>query len=230
MLYFVHGLNGSSRDWDDFIHFFQKNGFECYAVELKKDMDLKKTHFMDFVDTVSNLISEEDIVIGHSMGGLIMQKVLERKNCKAGIGICSAPPTGINLESVSFFRQIRYLPFIALGIPFKPSFGLVRSVFLSGWDEALQRKIYDRLQKQSAHVTYEVMKQKIAIDETMISCPLYFIGRRQDVTIPIEVVGNIAKKYDASFDIVEGNHYIFIDWKEIAQKILSFIQQLDDRN
>jgi len=224
MLYFVHGLNGSPHDWDDFITYFQAKGFQCHAVELKKDLNLRKTHFMDFVHRVSTLVSEDDIVIGHSMGGLIMQKVLEQRKCRAGIGICPAPPMGIQLDSVSFLKQIRYVPNMVLGIPFKPSFGLVQSVFLSGWDEALQRKIYNRLQKQSAHVTYEVMKQKIAVDEKSIVSPLYFIGRKQDVTIPVDVVRAIAEKYNAPLDIVKGNHYIFLDWEAIAEKILTFIQ------
>jgi pimeloyl-ACP methyl ester carboxylesterase len=103
---------------------------------------------------------------------------------------------------------------------------LVKDVFLSGWDEEKQRKIYYRLQKQSAHVTYEVMKQRIFVDEKKVSCPLYFIARREDVTIPSDVVKKIAQKYHSNFDEVSGNHYIFEDWQEIAKLIRSFIGNL----
>lgn len=225
MLYFVHGLNGSPKDWGKFTSFFKKKGFDCEVVPLKEGLNLHKTHLVDFVEKVNDQISEEDIVIGHSMGGLIMQKVVEQKHLRAGIGICPAPPKGIFLKSVPWFRQIRYIPFIVAGIPFKPSFGLVRTIFLNGYNEQVQRQIYNRLQKQSAHVTIEVMKQKMAVNEKKITTPLYFIGRENDVTIPISVVKKIADKYDAPYDIVKGNHYIFKDWTEIAEKIFTFLKQ-----
>jgi esterase/lipase len=224
MLYFVHGLNGSPQDWDKFTRFFKKKGFDCEAVNLKEGLNLRKIHLVDFVEKIKERVLEEDIVIGHSMGGLIMQKVVEQKQLRAGIGICPAPPKGIFLENVSWIRQIRYFPFIIAGIPFKPSVGLVKTIFLNGCNEQVQRQIYTRLQKQSAHVTYEVMKQKIVVNEKKIATPLYFIGRENDVTIPISVVKKIADKYDAPYDIVKGNHYIFNDWTEIAEKIFTFLK------
>ena len=226
MLYFVHGLNGSPKEWKVFVDFFTKNGFECEAIDLKTGMNLRRTHFNDYVEKVGSIVSNEDILIGHSMGGLIVQKVAEGYSLKAGVCICPAPPTGIRMKTIPWWRQVRYLPFMLFGIPFKPSFGLVKDVFLTGWDEAKQREVYERLQKQSSHVSFEVMKQKIPVNEKMINAPLYFIGRKQDVTIPVDVVKKVAKKYDAEYSMVSGNHYIFFDWQKIAEKILSFIQQL----
>lgn len=224
MLYFIHGLNGSPREWNVFTEFFTERGFDCKAIDLKKGLDLKKVYFKDYVEKVSGLVSTEDILIGHSMGGLIVQKVAEETTVKAGVCICSAAPNGIPMKTVPWWRQVRYIPFMLFGIPFKPSFGLVKDVFLSGWDEEKQKKIYGRLQKQSAHVSYEVMKQKISVDEKKISCPLYFIGRKEDVTIPPDIVKRIAQKYHSNFDAVSGNHYIFEDWIDIAEHTFSFIQ------
>jgi hypothetical protein len=62
------------------------------------------------------------------------------------------------------------------------------------------------------------------VNEKKIATPLYFIGRENDVTIPISVVKKIADKYDAPYDIVKGNHYIFNDWTEIAEKIFTFLK------
>ena len=224
MLYFVHGLNGSPVEWNVFVDFFSEKGFECEAIDLKKGMNLRKTHVNNYVEKVSSIVSADDIIVGHSMGGLIMQKVVEQCDISAGVGICPAPPKGITMKTVPWWRQVRYYPYILSGTPFKPSFGLVKNVFLSGWNEGKQREIYDLLQKQSAHVSVEVMKQKISVNEQMVHTPLYFIGRKQDVTIPVDVVKKVAKKYDAKCSVVSGNHYIFLDWQEIAKKVLSFIQ------
>lgn len=227
MLYFIHGLNGKAGNWTPFIDFFTNQGFSCNAIDLKESLNLRNVHVMDYVNKFSSFVSKDDVVIGHSMGGLIMQKVAEKNRLKAGVGICSAPPQGIPMNRISLWRQFRYIPNIIFNIPFKPSFGLVQDVFLNDMDEEMQQYIYQKLQKQSVHVTFEVMKQKIAVDEQRISCPLYFIGRKEDMTIPIDVTKLIAEKYDASFDVLEGNHYIFVGWKDVAESILSFLKKIE---
>lgn len=227
MLYFIHGLNGRAGNWIPFIDFFSNHGFSCSAVDLKEGLDLRKVHVMDYVNKVSSLVTEGDVVIGHSMGGLIMQKVAEQKRLKAGVGICAAPPQNISMNHISLWRQLRYVPYIMFNIPFKPSFGVVQDVFLNDIDEEIQQEIYHQLQKQSVHVTFEVMKQKVAVDEECISCPLHFIGRKDDMTIPIDVIKKIAEKYDASFEVVNGNHYIFVGWRDVAESILSFLKKIE---
>lgn len=226
ILYFVHGLNGSSGNWKSIIERVSKKEFDCHAISLRKGLNLRKTHLMDYIHKVCSLVTSEDIVIGHSMGGLIMQKVAEQTQIKAGIGICPAPPSGISMPKIPIWRQLRYVPNILFGIPFKPSFGLVKKVFLNDLNETTQRNIYDQLQKQSAHVSFETMKQKIGVDEKKIISPLYFVGRNNDKTIPVKVVKKIAEKYNAPYEIVDGNHYIFNDSQKIARIIISFLNQI----
>jgi len=226
MLYFIHGLNGRAGNWTPFIDFFRDYGFSCQAVDLKDGLDLRKVHVMDYVNKVSSLVTIDDVVIGHSMGGLIMQKVAEKNQLKAGVGICSAPPQDISMNRISLYRRLRYIPNILFNRPFKPSFGLVKDVFLNDMDEQMQQEIYQNLQKQSVHVTLEVMKQKVVVDEERISCPLHFIGRKDDLTIPADVVKRIAEKYGSSFEVVNGNHYIFVGWKDVAERILSFLNRM----
>jgi pimeloyl-ACP methyl ester carboxylesterase len=228
MLYFVHGLNGSAQNWVGFIRYFIKQGFQCEAIQLGQGLDLKKTHLIDYVEKVQSYVSKDDVVIGHSMGGLIMQKVAEQTLIKAGIGICSAPPAGIIMNGITWWRQFRYIPYVLFGIPFKPSFSLVKDIFLTDMNNQMQQKIYQKLQKQSAHVTFEVMKQKITVNEKRISCPLYFIGKINDATIPIEVTKKIATKYDAPYDLIKGNHYIYHNWHETADLVLSFLKKIDN--
>jgi len=230
MLYFVHGLNGSAKNWINFIDFFSKRDFQCEAIELKEGINLKKAHLMDYVNIVSKVVDEGDVLIGHSMGGLIMQKVAEQTPIKAGIGLCSASPEGIPMKKIPWRRQLRYVPNFITNIPFKPSFSLVKEIFINGLDQQHQRDIYRQLHPQSVHVSWEVMKQKIAIDEHNIHCPLFFIGRSDDRMIPVDIIKKLAKKYNAPYELVDGNHYIFYDWKKIAEIILSFIRKLDEKN
>jgi len=226
VLYFIHGLNGSAENWAPFLHYFSKQGFKCQAISLKLGMNLRKTHLIDYVNKVNSIVNEKDIVIGHSMGGLIMQKVAEQTNIKGGIGICPAPPESIAMKKIPLLRQVRYVPYIVLGIPFKPSFGLVKEIFLNDMNEEEQRHIYNHLKKQSAFVSFETMNQKIKVDEKKVSAPLHFIARNNDKTIPVEVVKKIARKYNAPSKVIEGNHYIFHDHQKIIPVISSFLLQI----
>jgi pimeloyl-ACP methyl ester carboxylesterase len=227
MIYFLHGLNGFADEWQPMIHYFSSKGFHCTAIELRKGMNLRKTRFQDYVDKIVSLVEKEDILVGHSMGGLLVQKVAEATVLKAGIGICPAPPKGIKTQSLSYFTQIRYLPFIIARLPFLPSFSLFQNQLLNNLPLEIAKKRYQSLQKQSAIVTYEVLKQKIPVDETKIRCPLFFIARANDLMISPSIVQQIAEKYNAPMKTISGSHYIFSDSIEISKEIYEYIQHLE---
>jgi pimeloyl-ACP methyl ester carboxylesterase len=219
-------MNGHPAQWAPFIKFFEHKGYDCKAIDLNSGCNLRKTRFNDFVEKVKIVTSEEDILIGHSMGGLIVQKVAEKTCFKAGICICPAPPNGISINLVRFSKQLIYLPYILFNKPFKPSYKICKEIFLNGMDEQHTKKIYDNLQIQSAKVTYELAKNKIIVDESKIKMPLLFIARKNDKTIPLDIVKKIADKYNAELKIYPGNHYIFDNWQPIAEDILKFIKKL----
>ena len=226
MIYFIHGLNGFAAEWKPFIEYFKKKGYQCNAVELKEGMNLRKTCFQDYVDKIISMVSKDDILIGHSMGGLIVQKVMEATKIKAGVCTCPAPPKGIDLRSLSFLSQIRYMPFIIARIPFLPTFSLAQDRFLNDLSEIEARKRYKLLQKQSAKVTYEVLKQKVSVDEKKISSPMFFIARQNDLMISPSIVKRVAEKYNASMKTFPGNHNIFSDSELISNEIYNFIKSL----
>jgi len=226
MLYFLHGLNGSAAEWVQFIEYFTEKGFECNAVEIQEGMNLRKIRFQDYVDKVVSIIGPNDIVIGHSMGGMIVQKVAELATIKAGVCICPSPPYGIEMKSISFLSQIRYIPFFIARIPFLPSFSLAQNHFLNDIPLEVAQKRYAQLRKQSALVTYEVLRAKIPVDEKKVDCPLFFIARNNDHIISPRIVERIAKKYDAPIRYLDGNHYIFSNYKPVADIIYDDIKDL----
>ena len=225
-LYFIHGLNGFADEWQPFTNYFSEKGFSCHAIELKSGMNLRKTRFQDYTNKILTLVKKDDIVIGHSMGGLIVQKVAEQTTIKAGIGLCPSPPQGINMRSVSFLSQIRYIPFIIARIPFIPTFSFMQDHFLNDIPIDVAKKHYKLLQKQSSTVIYEVLKQKISVDEKKVNCPLFFIARTHDRIISPTIVQRIADKYHAPIKMIPGNHYIFPDARLISDEIYRFIKSL----
>ena len=76
-------------------HHFNERNFSCKAVNLKEGLNLRKVHFQDYVDKVKAMATEDDIVIGHSMGGLIVQKYLEESTAPAAVLLASLPVKGV---------------------------------------------------------------------------------------------------------------------------------------
>ncbi len=84
--------------WDSWMNYFEVKGYKCYAPaypfhegkpsDLRNNInpDLGKTTFGQVIDSLSMFIDklpEKPILIGHSMGGLAVQKLIEiKKGCR----------------------------------------------------------------------------------------------------------------------------------------------------
>jgi len=100
-LVFVHGAWHGAWCWQEhFIPFFTANGYECYAFDLpnhgaKKDKKgINKYRIVDYLnhlETALAQINKPVVLIGHSMGGYVIQKYLENKDCKAAILMATVP-------------------------------------------------------------------------------------------------------------------------------------------
>jgi len=107
---FIHGLFMNPTSWEPWIKYFEAKGYKCYAPaypfhegkpqELRNNINpaLGKLTFSQVIDSLSVFIDklpEKPILIGHSMGGLAVQKLIELNKGVAGICIDAAPPKGV---------------------------------------------------------------------------------------------------------------------------------------
>lgn len=228
MLVFVHGMLSNADVWHPVIDYFNERGFSCKAVNLKEGLDLRKACIQDYVDKVKAMVTENDIVIGHSMGGLIIQKVAEEASIKGGIAICSAAPKGVKFRGDIVLSSAKYALKVIMRKPFKEDYPFIRKYMLVGIEEEKARNIYEKLEEQSAIVTYELGMNRIAVDEKKVKCPLLFIATKQDGVCAPELVKRIADKYNAEYRLYDGCHHFFCNnnWQDITEGIHNFISKL----
>lgn len=98
----VHGAWHGAWCWEDhFLPFFAGEGFATYAVDLrghgqspaKKSMRFNRIR--DYVDDVLSVVESFEnppVVIGHSMGGLVCQHLLQRTSHLAAVGLLATVP------------------------------------------------------------------------------------------------------------------------------------------
>ena len=104
-LLFIHGMLHGAWCWDvHFLDYFAQQGFAAHAVNLRghgssdgRDK-LRWTRIADFVDDVASAVRElpsPPVLIGHSMGGFVIQKYLEDHAAAGAVLLSSPPPVGL---------------------------------------------------------------------------------------------------------------------------------------
>lgn len=113
---FVHGAWGSADYWrPNFMPYFAEKGYPTYAINLSKHngasgrTSLNFTRMRDYVADVEKAIEqirELPILVGHSMGGLVLQKYMEKGGTAKGVSLlCSIPHTGAFAQFNRTFLQ-----------------------------------------------------------------------------------------------------------------------------
>jgi len=116
---FIHGLFQNPTSWVEWKKYFEAKGFSCHTPaypfhegnpeELRKNIhpDLGKLTFGEVTNSLVKFIDqlpEKPILVGHSMGGLAVQKLINLDKGQAGVCIDAAPPKGIFSFKWSFLK------------------------------------------------------------------------------------------------------------------------------
>lgn len=114
-LLFVHGAWHAAWCWDDhFLDFFAGRGYRALALSFRghgrsaSDKPLRSLSISDYVDDVAAVaggLPTPPVVVGHSMGGFVVQKYLEDRDVPAGVLMASAPPRGYLGSGVRWFLR-----------------------------------------------------------------------------------------------------------------------------
>jgi pimeloyl-ACP methyl ester carboxylesterase len=114
-LLFIHGAWHAAWCWDEhFLGFFADKGYRSLAVSLRghgsspTSKPLRTCSIADYVEDVSSVadsLPRRPVVIGHSMGGLVVQKYLESYDAPAGVLMASTPPQGYLGSGLRWIRR-----------------------------------------------------------------------------------------------------------------------------
>src|SRR5512142_1491827 len=104
-LLFVHGALHGAWCWDvHFLDYFAQHGYAAHAVNLRGHGNsegresLRWARIADFVEDVANAVQQlpaPPVLIGHSMGGFIIEKYLEDHSAPAAVLLTSPSPAGM---------------------------------------------------------------------------------------------------------------------------------------
>jgi len=237
-LLFVHGANHGAWCWKEkFLAFFSSRGFQSIAVSLRGHgkseghQDLDSFSLDDYVEdvlSIMELLKNKPVLIGHSMGGAIVQKILHLHPDKvqAAVLLASVPPSGMLKD---FLRLLftRTKDFFALslfnkGKTDKFPIGLFLPEELSDDEKEYINKL---LQPESFTASKECLK-RIVPRSIKVEVPILVLGSNNDKMISKGSVISTGNAYGVKPVILSGiSHDIMLDpkWEIAAHKILDFL-------
>ena len=179
------------------------------------------------------------VLIGHSMGGLVIQHYLGRPGKAAGVRaavlLSSVPPSGL-ASSAMHMSLIAPDLLLQLGVlqtlgPEAVSPHVIQRAFLSP-DTPIEavRGLLPRLQQESHRVTTELMAPGQPTPPPLgLRPPMLVIGGDADAFLPVVAFREAATFWNADLTILHGApHGIMVDtiwWQPAADTILDWLEE-----
>lgn len=224
-LLFVHGARHGAWCWDEhFLKYFAERGFASYAVNLRgrglssADKPQRLVRLSDFVAdvaTAADPLHQPPILIGHGLGGFVVQKYLEGHYAPLAVLMASAPPCG-NLAAA--WRALGR----SVATPAKAKAALF-SAYLPD-DEAA--RYHAQLHNDSFVAQFEALALG-AVRPHRIRAPLAVLGAENDAMISRADVEATARRYGVQPILLPGlAHDMMLDahWRRAAACVLQEIE------
>jgi len=247
---FVHGMFMTPKAWDNWQPYFQKLGYTTIApawplhggtLEQQRTPEaqaaLGKLTLDEVIESyrkVLRQLPEKPIAIGHSMGGLVVQKLLSEGLVAKAVAIDSAPPSGLIVAKWSFIKSNWPVisPFANADEAYSPSFEDFQYAFANCVPEAEAQQIYrDYGVPESRRVGRGTSEKVAKIDFGQPHNPLLIVAGQDDHIIPAALNLKNFNQYSdkasvTDFHEFEGQcHVLIVDqkWKEVADYVKTWL-------
>ncbi len=240
---FIHGAFAGAWCWEEyFLPYFASQGYPAYALSLRGHGESEGIENLAFtsldnyisdVRTAVETIGEEPILVGHSMGGMIIQKYLEKYASPAAVLMISVPPTGLwttifymAWSDPMLFSQLFLLQNLS---PRFATPSAVKHALLSEdvSDDKLD-KFFHHVQGESQRVMLDMMGLNLPHLAFKGPIPLLVLGAEKDAFLPPSVVEWTGHLYDApSYVFPKTAHAMMLEnnWKEVADYMIKWLEK-----
>ncbi|SDE02144.1 Pimeloyl-ACP methyl ester carboxylesterase [Mucilaginibacter pineti] len=250
---FITGAFVSADCWDQWKIFFEDQGYKTIVPSWPHKNEpactLRQRHpdaaiasqrlagLTDYYDEIVRQLPEKPILIGHSMGGLITQLLLQRGIAEAGIAIHSLQPKGVMTFKFSFYKA-GWGPlgfFTNTKKSYLMSFTEWQYAFTNGMGYEEQKKAYyDLLTPESKLVVRDAITNAAKIDFSRPHAPLLFLAGGKDNFIPASLNLSNFNHYQDEASVTafkqfeDANHFVLGQpgWEEKAGYILNWLKTL----
>jgi len=249
---FIHGMFMTPLCWREWITHFEACGMKAIAPPWPMheeaprpqrvrhpDSQLGTLQLGAVVDAIAEVVEAQKsppALVGHSMGGLVVQLLLQRGLGKCGVAIDSAPPKGVISLKWSFLKSNWGVvsPFVEAKVPYLPTVEEFRYAFAHNLSLEDAERVYEKyVVPESRLVGRGPTSAAAKIDFKKPHAPLLFIAGELDHIIPASLNRSNHAKYAPESGVTEfkefpgRTHYTLGQegWEDVAEAALEFIEK-----
>lgn len=242
---FIHGYMNNGAVWEKWKTYFENRGYTClspswpYAegtveqIRRNPPEQLKDVSFDDVVDHYAHIIAgmpEQPILVGHSLGGVVVQKLVNLGYGAAAVCLTSGPPRGIAAFNLDFIvsnllltHPLRRDPLILMSDRWYHTY-VTNDLTLAQTEQFTAQNCVPASRKVSRTIG--------SIDFDAPHVPLLFIAGENDRSQPPVITRKIYEAYTdpasvKDYKLFEGrtHHILGQDgWEEVADYIVTWLQ------
>jgi len=224
-----------------FLEYFTQHGFTAHAVNLRGHGNsegrerLRWTRIADYVEDVANAVRQlpsPPILIGHSMGGFIIQKYLEDHDSPGAVLLSSPSPAGLVQATLRNARR-HPLAFARVNLtlslfPLVATPRLAREAFFS--DDLAEEQLVEYW-NQMQDDSFMAFLDMVALDlpkPAKVKTPLLVLGVARDNMLKPSEIEATARAYNTQSEMIADvahNSMLEPRWQTVAERILIWLKE-----
>lgn len=234
-LLFVHGTSHAAWCWQEhFLGHFAEHGYRATAVNLRGhggspvSTSMRRVSLSDFVDdlrTAIRAIGAAPVLIGHSLGGFVIARYMERYDIRGAVFVASAPPYG---SWGTLGRALRHHPGLMLKALLRGKLGpdftepaVARSWFFStDLPHELVERYAARFEQESDRALIECLFRRP--QPVRRSVPMLVVAAQDDFVFSPRETAATARAYGADWQLIPDlAHDVMLDtrWRAAADAV-----------
>jgi pimeloyl-ACP methyl ester carboxylesterase len=242
-LLFIHGTLHTAACWDThFLEYFAKHGYAAHALNLRGHGNsegrekLRWTRIADFVQDLAETVQQlpsPPILIGHSMGGFIIQHYLEDHNAPGAVLLSSASPFGLLPTAIRTARRQPWMfAKINLTMSLKPMLASPQLLGEAFFSKDLPDDLLVEYWKQTQDDSFMAFVDMVALDlpkPAKVKTPVLVLGAARDNMISPREIEATARAYNTQAEIIPDvahNSMLELQWQSVADRILAWLREL----
>ena len=236
---FIHGAWHGAWCWENFLPYFAERGYNSYAVSLRGHAGseghskLRWSSVNDYVQDVASVVDSigaTPILVGHSMGGAVVQKYLEKTDCKGAVLLASVPPSGVINFILKLIRKhpLLYLKSVVTTNLYHvvSSEKLVKE-FCFSEDIAPEKlsRYFNKLGGESFRALIDLLFLNLPNPEK-VNTPILVLGAEQDRIFKMREVEKTAAAYNTTAEFFPIAHDMMLEegWQGVADRMIAWLQ------
>jgi pimeloyl-ACP methyl ester carboxylesterase len=190
--------------------------------------------YLEDVQRAASAFDHPPVPVGHSMGGLLAQKYLERNPAPAAVLMASVPPDRV-LRMVTRLAARHPVAFAKANVlmrlgPLVSGTGLVRDLFFTAeTPQAIVDGCAAQVQDESYLAFLEMALRRVRARPSLVGAPVLVLGTDNDGFLAVDDVHRTARAHRTEAAIFRGlGHNMMLDqgWEAVADCIDGWLRDI----